>query len=187
MVQRLPETATDEIRSERLEHVFEGPHACPFAHRVAHVRAVGQHVGDHDIVHVGAVVHGIDDDIALGDALQRRLVLVIDGHPVQQIEHDLGEVVADLVVGQDIQLWHDLVDVLLDLPPHLGLREGVLLCVAEDRRLDDRIGGEGQLGGSGVLEMVARQARAELVDGAEGPTSEPPGHATPPPSFLSWA
>src|SRR2546430_8635125 len=35
--------------------------------------------------------------------------------------------------------------------------------------------------------MVARQPRAELVDGAEGPTSEPPGHATPPPSFLSWA
>src|SRR2546429_3216766 len=43
--------------------------------------------------------HGVDDDIALGDALQRRFVLVIDGHAVQEIEHDLGEVVDDLVIG----------------------------------------------------------------------------------------
>jgi len=88
------------------------------------VRAIGQHVGDHDVVHVGAVVHGINDDIPLGDALQRRLVLIVDGHAVQEIEDDPGEVVADLVVGQDVQLWHDLVDVLLD-------RRRTSACVSE--------------------------------------------------------
>src|SRR5256885_11181822 len=127
------------------------------------------------------------DDIALGDALQRRFVLVINGHAVQEIEHDLGEVVADLVIGQDVQLRHDLVDVLLDAPPHGGVGKRVFLRVAEDRCFDDRISREGRFGGAALLQMVARQARAELVDGAEGPPSEPPGHATPPPSFLSWA
>src|SRR2546429_5328606 len=29
--------------------------------------------------------------------------------------------------------------------------------------------------------------RSELVDGAERPAAEPAGHATVPPSFLSWA
>src|SRR2546430_1115132 len=55
------------------------------------------------------MVHGIDDDIALGDALQRRFVLVINGHAVQEIEHDLGEVVADLVIGQDVQYVDEIV------------------------------------------------------------------------------
>src|SRR6266566_1236641 len=59
--------------------------------------------------------------------------------------------------------------------------------MTEDGLLDNRIGGESRLGGAALLKMIARQARAELVDGAEGPTSEPPGHPTLPPSFLIWA
>src|SRR3989442_4369701 len=94
---------------------------------VTDVRAVRQDVGHHDVVHVGPVVHGIDHDVPLGNALQRRLVLVVDGHAVQEIEHELGEVVADLVVGQHVQLRHDLVDVLLDSPAYLGVCERVLL------------------------------------------------------------
>src|SRR5437870_12706969 len=133
------------------------------------------------------MVHGIDDDIVLGDVLQSIIVLVINGHAVQEIEHDFGEVVDDLVIGQDVQRRRDLVDVLLDPPPHRGVGKRVFLCVAEDRCFDDRISREGRFGGAALLEMVARQTRAELVDGAEGPTSEPPSHATPPPSFLSWA
>src|SRR5256884_6236718 len=187
VIQGLPEAAPYEIGPERFEHVLEGPHTRPFAHRVAHVRTVGQHVGHHGLVHVGAMVHGVDDDITLGDALQRRFVLVINGHAVQEIEHDLGEVVADLVIGQNVQLRHDLVDVLLDPPTHVGVGKRVFLGGAEGRCFDDRISREGRFGGAALLQMVARQARGELVDGAEGPPSEPPGHATPPPSFLSWA
>ena len=78
------------------------------------------------------MVHDVHHDVLLGDPLERGLVLVVDGHPVQQVEQELGEVVADLVIRQDVELGDDLVDVARDPRLHLGVGEavlaGVVLC-----------------------------------------------------------
>src|SRR5207244_9112000 len=109
------------------------------------------------------------------------LVLIIDGDAVEQVEYDLREIVADPIVREDVELWYDLVDVLVHAAADRGLCKAVLSGVLGDGVPDDRIFGECGLRGTTLLEMVARQSGAELVDRAEGPAPEPPGHAGPPP------
>src|SRR5207245_7006763 len=67
VIQRLAVAASHEIGPEGLEDVFERPRAGPLAHGVAHVYSTGQHVRDHDVVGVGAVVPQIHDHVLLGD------------------------------------------------------------------------------------------------------------------------
>src|SRR2546427_9035943 len=50
---------------------------------------------------------------------------IIDSHPVQQVENDLRDVVSELVVGEDVELGNDLVDVARHAGPHLGVRQTV--------------------------------------------------------------
>src|SRR5215211_211576 len=45
---------------------------------------------------------------------------MLDGHLVEQVQDPFGEPVANLVVGDNVEKRHDLVDVVVDLPP--GLR-----------------------------------------------------------------
>ncbi len=139
VIQRLAEAASHEVGAEGFEDVFEGPGTGPLAHRVAQVHPAGQHVGDHDIVSVGAVVHQIYDDVLLRNGLERRYVLIIDADLVEQVDEQLGEVVADLVVGQDVEIRHDLVHVGDDAASDGGLRERVRAGVGGDGRCDHRI------------------------------------------------
>ena len=60
---------------------------------------------------------------------------------------------------------------------------GVVLCSGPH----DGVGGERGFGDLALLEVVTREAGAELVDRTEGPATEPPGHEMAPPSFLSCA
>src|SRR5207249_3920601 len=75
VIQRLAETPPNEVRAERLEDILEGPGTRPFAHRIAHVHAAGEYVCHDDVVCVGPVIHQVDDDVALGDLLQRDVVV----------------------------------------------------------------------------------------------------------------
>src|SRR5207245_1974977 len=96
---------------------------------------------DDHVVDVGAVVHDVHHDVLLGDPLERCLVLVVDGHSVQQVEHELGEVVADLVIRQDVELGDDLVDVARDARLHLGVGDAVLAGVVLCSGPHDGVGG----------------------------------------------
>src|SRR5690349_23949750 len=68
--------------------------------------------------------------------------------------------------------------------------------VALQGRLHHGVAGERGLREPALLQVVAREPRAELMDGAERPAAQPSGHASPPPtpsppapppSFFSWA
>ncbi len=139
MVQGLAEAAPDEIRAERLEHVLERPGTRPLAHGVAHVHPARQHVRHQDVIGVGAVIHQVDDDVAFGDARERRLVLIVDGDLEQQVDEDLGGVVAELVIRKDVEIGDDLVDVAAGAPAHHRFGRVVGGGVVGDRRNDDWI------------------------------------------------
>ncbi|PYO71285.1 MAG: hypothetical protein DMD67_19065 [Gemmatimonadetes bacterium] len=83
--------------------------------------AVGQDVGHDHVIHVRAVVHRVDHHIPLRDALERCLVLIIDGDAVEQVEYDLREIVADPIVREDVELRYDLVDILVHTAADRGL------------------------------------------------------------------
>jgi len=128
------------------------------------VHAAGEHVRHDDVVGVGAVVHQVDDDVALGDLLQRLLVLIIHAHFVQQVDDDLGEVVAELVVRQDVEVRDDLVEVFPDLSPYRLLGEGVLRHMRLHGGRDRGISGERPPREAWLLLLIAAQPRAELVN-----------------------
>src|SRR2546427_9442193 len=108
---------------------------------------------------------------------------IIDSHPVQQVENDLRDVVSELVVGEDVELGNDLVDVARHAGPHLSVRQAVLAGVVERGRSHHGVVDEHRLGERSLLQVITREAGPELVDRAEGPATEPPPHEGAPPSL----
>src|SRR5881409_3918126 len=187
VVQRFAESAAHEVGPERLEHVLERPGAGPLPDGVAHVHPPREHVGHDDVIGVGAVVHEVDHDVPLGDPLEGRLVLVVDAHLVEDVHQDLGEVVAELVIGEDVELRDDLGDVLCHAATHLLLRDAVRAGVVGHRSEHHGIATERRLRQPPLLQLVAPEAHPELVDRAEGVAAEPPPHVALPPSFFKAA
>ena len=155
MIQRLAEPAPDEVRPERLEDVLEGPRPRPLADRVAHVHAAGEHVRHDDVVCIGPVIHEVDHDVALGDSLERELILVIDAGLVEEIDDDLRNVVPDLVVREHVEVRNDFVEVFSDLTPHRRLRHTMLGHVRVDRDGDRGIVGEPSARQTRLLQLIA--------------------------------
>jgi len=174
VIERLPKAAADEVGAERLEYVLEGPGAGPFSHGVADVDAPREHVRDDHVVGVGAVVHEVHDDVVAWNRRQGALVLVIHAHLVQQVHEDLGEVVAEFVVRQDVEVRDDLVHVGVHRASHGGLRQFVQGHVLVHGGGDGGVDLEGCLDEAALLQLVAGQAGAEIVQGVEGGAAEAP-------------
>jgi len=121
------------------------------------VHVARQHVCDDDVIGVGTVVHEIDDDVVPGDLLKRALVLIIDAGLVKQIDDDLRDVIADLVVRQHVEVRDDFVEVLPDLAPHGGLRQSMLRHMRPHRRGDDGIVGERAAGEARLLQLITAE------------------------------
>jgi hypothetical protein len=112
------------------------------------------------------MIHEVDDDVSFRDASQRGFVLVIDADLVQQIQEQLRGVVPDFVVGEHVQIRHDLVHVARHATRHVALREAVFAGVRGRRIAHDRIGEQSRLGLAPLLQMVAGEPGAKLEDGA---------------------
>jgi len=60
-VEGVVRVSADEECAHGFDECVEGPHLCPFSDGVGDGRLFVDEVGDEDVVHVGAVVHGEDD------------------------------------------------------------------------------------------------------------------------------
>jgi hypothetical protein len=107
--------------------------------------------------------------------IQRLVIPVLDVRFVKQVDQQAGGVVPDPVVRENIEEGDDLVDVLVDPDPDLGLRFLVLLGVALDRGGGDlgvRVGVAVHLQ-TGLDQLVAIQPTSKLMDGASPGAAHP--------------
>ena len=123
VVQRLAVFSSHEIRAERLEHVLERKGARPLADRVGDGDLTGERIAHEHVVGVGPMIHQVDEDRVARQRLERRGILLLDRHLIEEIQHPLGDAIPDLVVGDDVEEGNDLFDVDADPLPCVGLAD----------------------------------------------------------------
>ena len=99
--------------------------ARPFAHRVRDCDVAGEGVTHEHVVRIGSMVHQVHEDGVTGQRMTAGLVLVLDGHLVEEIQQPAGGPISEMVVRDDVEEGHDLVDVAVDNRP--GLARGCTL------------------------------------------------------------
>jgi hypothetical protein len=119
------------------------------------------------------VVDEIHHHVIAGDGLDRLPIDVVALHPVQEIDEHAGEVVAELVVGEHVELRYDLVDVPLDAGTDLGLLLVVLGGVGAYGLFDHRVVQQLLSDGASAHELVAVESDTELMHGAQDGAVEP--------------
>ena len=176
VIQRFTVASTDEIGAERLEEVFEREDARPLPHRIRDRDLPGETIAGEHVVGVRAVVHQVDHDALARESGERLRVPYRDRRLVEQVQRSLRERVAELVVHEEVERRHDLVDVQPDPSPDGVLAEAVLHRVRAHRQRDRLIGEErvGDVALPGELEAV--HAGPEAEEGPEGGAARP---ATP--------
>ena len=117
MVQRLAISAADEVGTEPFEEMVERPHPSPLPHRIGERDELEEHVGDQDVVGVGAMIDDRDDDRIFGRAVveiaQQR---ALNDRLIEKVHDGPGDRRAEAVVRQQVELGNDLLQIGAGLP-----------------------------------------------------------------------
>ena len=136
-----------------------------------------------DVVDVAAVVHDVDDD-ALPRYLFKGLeVFPVDHDVIDEVEQEMRQPVPEGVVGEDIEVGDDLVDVPLDPLQGLFRRYAVLPLVGLHRGPDSGLLHELVLDVLFLGQLEALDAGAEPVEGGAAPFPELTVEVVPNASF----
>lgn len=119
VVERVLLPAPDEVRAETLEEPLERPDTRPLTDRVAQRDRAAHGQGEEHIVGVAAVVHDVDDGAARrwvhGGPLQ---ALGVPRHVVEDAHGGARDAETKLVVGDEVEIGNDLLDVRVEARPH---------------------------------------------------------------------
>ena len=82
------------------------------------------------------MVHDKDHHAVRGYLFQFLGVLKVDDHFVYEVQEEIGDPVADLVIGEQVEERYDLLDVFLNLVLHFLDLHALFLCMADDGLVD---------------------------------------------------